>query len=182
MARAKKPETQLVETQAETPTAKPKRPVGAPTHYTRDKAVEICARISNGESLAQMVKDPDMPVQSTVYKWLIDNPEFSEMYTRAREWQADTNADQILQIADEHPPEYTDDKGRTSLDSSYIAWQRSRIDARKWTAMKLKPRKYGDRMQMSGDSENPFEMKVDLGIFETILKAVELKRQTESNV
>jgi hypothetical protein len=48
--------------------------------------------------------------------------------------------------------------------------------------MKLKPRKYGDRMQMSGDSENPFEMKVDLGIFETILKAVELKRQTESNV
>jgi hypothetical protein len=180
MARAKKAE--IIEAQPTAVEPKTKRPMGAPTHYTREKAVDICARISNGESLAQMVKDPDMPVQSTVYKWLIDNPEFSEMYTRAREWQADTNADQILQIADEHPPEYTDDKGRTSLDSSYIAWQRSRIDARKWTAMKLKPRKYGDRMQMAGDSENPFEVKVDLGIFETILKAVELKRQTESNV
>lgn len=180
MARPKK--TEIIEAQPTAVEPKTKRPMGAPTHYTREKAVDICARISNGESLAQMVKDPDMPVQSTVYKWLIDNPEFSEMYTRAREWQADTNADQILQIADEHPPEYTDDKGRTSLDSSYIAWQRSRIDARKWTAMKLKPRKYGDRMQMAGDSENPFEVKVDLGIFETILKAVELKRQTESNV
>ena len=180
MARPKK--TEIIEAQPTALEPKPKRSVGAPTLYTREKAVDICARISNGESLAQMVKDPDMPVQSTVYKWLIDNPEFSEMYTRAREWQADTNADQILQIADEHPPEYTDDKGRTSLDSSYIAWQRSRIDARKWTAMKLKPRKYGDRMQMAGDSENPFEVKVDLGIFETILKAVELKRQTESNV
>lgn len=172
MARSKK--TEIIET-------KPKRPVGAPTHYTREKAVEICARISNGESLAQITKDPSMPVPSTVYKWLIDNQEFSDMYTRAREWQADTNADQILQIADEHPPEYTDEKGRTTLDSSYIAWQRSRIDARKWTAMKLKPRKYGDRMQMSGDAENPFEVKVDLGIFETILKAVELKRQTEAD-
>jgi hypothetical protein len=180
MARTKK--TQIVETAPIEVEPKPKRPVGAPSLYTREKAIEICARISNGESLAQMVKDPNMPVQSTVYKWLLENPEFSEMYTRAREWQADTNADQILQIADEHPPEYTDDKGRTMLDSSYIAWQRSRIDARKWTAMKLKPRKYGDRMQMAGDSENPLEMKVDMGIFETILKAVELKRQTELNV
>ena len=180
MARAKKHPVEITEPQTAVTPDKPKR--GAPSHYAREKAVEICVRISNGEALAQIVKDNDMPVQSTVYKWLLDNQEFSEMYTRAREWQADTNADEILQIADEHPPEYTDDKGRTTLDTSYITWQRSRIDARKWTAMKLKPRKYGDRMQMSGDSENPFEVKVDLGIFETILKAVELKRQTEANV
>jgi hypothetical protein len=72
------------------------------------------------------------------------------MYTRAREDQADTNADEILQIADEHPPEYTDKDGRTTLDATYINWQRSRIEARKWTAAKLKPRKYGERMALEG--------------------------------
>ena len=37
-------------------------------------------------------------------------------------------------------------------------------------------------MQVAGDPENPLETRVDLGIFDTILKAVELKRQAESNV
>jgi hypothetical protein len=72
------------------------------------------------------------------------------MYARAREDQADTNADEILAIADEMPPEYTDEKGRTTLDQTYIMWQKNRIDARKWTAAKLKPRKYGDRMAVEG--------------------------------
>jgi hypothetical protein len=72
------------------------------------------------------------------------------MYTRAREEQADTNADEILQIADEMPPEYTDEKGRTNIDQTYLAWQKQRIEARKWTAAKLKPRKYGDRMAVEG--------------------------------
>jgi hypothetical protein len=91
-----------------------------------------------------------LPAQSTVYEWLLRHPEFAEQYARAREEQADTNADEILSIADEMPPEYTDEKGRTSLDLTYIQWQKQRIEARKWTAMKLKPKKYGDRVAMEG--------------------------------
>lgn len=72
------------------------------------------------------------------------------MYTRAREEQADTNADEILSIADQMPPKFTDEKGRVMLDHTYIAWQKNRIEARKWTAAKLKPRKYGDRMAVEG--------------------------------
>jgi hypothetical protein len=72
------------------------------------------------------------------------------MYTRAREDQADTNADEILAIADEKPPEFRDDKGRVYLDQSYLLWQKQRIEARKWTSAKLKPRKYGDRVAVEG--------------------------------
>jgi len=116
------------------------------------------------------------------------HPPFTEQYTRAREEQADTLADEIIHIADEQPEivVVTDKKTGAiiehKLDNAFLLWQRNRIDARKWTAMKLKPKKYGDRMQVGGDPENPLEAKVDLGIFETILKAVELKRQSESNV
>jgi hypothetical protein len=91
-----------------------------------------------------------MPSQSTIYVWLREIDDFTEMYTRAREDQIDTNVDQIIAIADEMPPTFTDKDGRKTLDSSWINWQKNRIDARKWSAIKLKPRKYGDRVGLEG--------------------------------
>jgi len=113
----------------------------------------ICIGLSEGMSLRQILKADTtgvLPAQSTVYEWLLRQPSFAEQYARAREEQADTNADEILEIADEHPPEYTDEKGRTSLDVTYIQWQKNRIEARKWTAAKLRPKKYGDRVAVEG--------------------------------
>lgn len=130
-----------------TPTGNPN---GRPSKYTDAIADTICSRLSNGESLAQICREDAFPSQQTVYSWLFSMPVFLEKYTRAREEQADTNADQILKIADEEPPSYTDEKGRTTLDMTYLAWQKQRIDARKWTAMKLKPKKYGERLAHEG--------------------------------
>jgi hypothetical protein len=50
---------------------------------------------------------------------------------RAREDQADTMADEIVRIADE-----AEDPAKGRLQ----------VDARKWVAAKLKPRKYGDKV------------------------------------
>ena len=125
-------------------------PIGRPVEFTDAIADEICWRLTHGEPLVQMCKDDHLPHVATIYRWLARFPIFCDMYARAREDQADTNADEILQIADEHPPEYTDKDGRTTLDATYINWQRSRIEARKWTAAKLKPRKYGDRFAVEG--------------------------------
>jgi hypothetical protein len=130
-----------------------KTPTGRPTTFNQKTADLICLGLSGGMSLRQILKADKtgtLPAQSTIYEWLIRHPLFAEQYARAREEQADTNADEILDIADEMPPEFTDEKGRTSLDQTYIAWQKQRIEARKWTAMKLKPKKYGDRMAMEG--------------------------------
>ena len=136
------------------PPKKPKpstgNPLGRPTKYTDAIAETICARLSNGESLAQICREEDYPSAVTVYAWLHSQPDFLNKYTKAREDQADTNADQILKIADEEPPSYTDEKGRTTLDMTYLAWQKQRIDARKWTAMKLRPKKYGERLAHEG--------------------------------
>ena len=138
-------------TPAKTPTA-PKK-IGAPTTFNQRIADIICIMLAEGMSLRQILREDktgQMPAQSTVYEWLLRHPSFAEQYARAREEQADTNADEIIAIADEHPPEYTDKDGRTSLDVTYIQWQKNRIEARKWTAAKLKPKKYGDRMAVEG--------------------------------
>ena len=136
-------------TKASTPANKPK-----PRRVFDQKVADmICIGLSEGMSLRQILKADTtgvLPAQSTVYDWLLRQPSFAEQYARAREEQADTNADEILEIADEMPPEFTDEKGRTYLDQTFIQWQKNRIDARKWTAMKLKPKKYGDKLGLHG--------------------------------
>ena len=167
-----------------TPAKKPVAPqkTGRPTKFNQQTADLICMMLSEGMSLRQILKADTvgaLPAQSTVYEWLIRFPLFAEQYARAREEQADTNADEILDIADEHPPEYTDKEGRTSLDVTYIQWQKNRIEARKWTAAKLRPKKYGDRMAVEGVEGGAAIKTEDTGAnkFLEIIKNMELTKR-----
>ena len=159
--------------------------MGRPSSFTQHIADIICVRISEGESLKSITLDEEMPDRATVYRWLAADPAFCDMYTRAREDQADTLADEILAIADEQPEiipvvdKRTGELIEHKLDGAFLQWQRNRIDTRKWIAMKLKPRKYGDRQILAGDSEAPLEVQNNaLDILAAAVKNLELKRQT----
>lgn len=112
----------------------------------------ICDRIANGESLRQICDDDEMPAASTVFLWLSSDEAFSEQYARAREAQADALFDDILSIADDGRNDWME---RKNADGENIGWQENgealrrsqlRVEARKWMAGKLKPKKYGDRI------------------------------------
>lgn len=98
-----------------------------------------------------------MPHVATVYRWLTANEMFRDMYARAREDQADTLADEIQQIADEPMlGRKTVTKANGDVETTegdMIEHRKLRVDARKWIAAKLKPRKYGDRVdhQVAGN-------------------------------
>lgn len=154
-----------------------KKKIGRPTKYSTEVAAEILTRITEGESLRSIVKDAHMPPQSTVYEWLVAKPDFAEQYAYARDQQAETLADEIIAIADEPPAEVTDDKGVSRTDSGWVTWQKNRVDARKWVAAKLKPKKYGERVTHAGDAENPLEIKANTEIFDTVLQTLELAKQ-----
>lgn len=162
-----------------------KNPVGAPTTYNPHIALVICTRIAEGESLREIVRDAGMPDRSTVYDWLLRHPEFADQYTRAREEQADTLADEIIAIADEQPEIIAVVDKKTGaliehkLDGAFLQWQKNRIDARKWTAMKLKPKKYGDKIALGGDGDAPPIKTEDLGstrLFE-VIRAMEMSKR-----
>ena len=125
-----------------------------------------------------------MPDRVTIYRWLAADPDFCNQYTRAREDQADTLADEIIAIADEQPEviAVVNKSGELiehKLDNAFLQWQKNRIDARKWTAMKLKPKKYGERLVHAGDPEAPMEVQNNaLDILAAAVKNLELKRQT----
>lgn len=152
---------------------------GRPTKYSLSIALEICDRLSDGESLVSICRDERMPKKTAVYEWLASKKEFADMYARAREDQADSLADEIQAIADELPMEITDDKtGKTRFDSAYVQWQKNRVDARKWIAAKLKPKKYSERLTHQGDKDAD-AVQVDVNIFDEMIKNLELKRQVK---
>lgn len=115
---------------------------GRPSSFNQEIGSEICRRIAEGASLRSICRDEDMPALSTVMKWVVDIPAFSEQYDRAREAQADSLFDELLEIADEATPDN-------------VQVQRLRVDTRKWAASKLKSKRYGDKLQVGGAADLP---------------------------
>ena len=117
--------------------------------------MEICTRLADGESLRAICKDEHMPGRITVLYWLADgkHAEFLSQYVRAREAQADGLAEEILDIADETQVDarYNGDDVTLDISSNAVARNRLRVDARKWYAGKLAPKKYGDKLAVGGD-------------------------------
>lgn len=113
---------------------------------TEENAVAILDRLAKGESLVSITESEGMPSYPSVARWLEADETFRERYTRAREEQANYLADEILEIADNAENDSTVDKdGNPIVDHENIQRSRLRVDARKWVAAKLLPRKYGDR-------------------------------------
>lgn len=122
---------------------------GRPSEFSQDVADRICEGIAEGKSLRAMLREDDsLPASSTIFKWLTQFESFAEQYARAREAQADALFDEILEIADDgRNDSYTDDDGNERTDHDVIARSRLRVDARKWMAGKLRPKKYGEKIQ-----------------------------------
>ncbi|MQX90299.1 terminase small subunit protein [Sinorhizobium meliloti] len=120
--------------------------------YTEEIALRICERLADGESLKAMCEDEDMPSKSTVFKWLSENPAFSDMYARAREAQADALFDDVLSIADDGRNDWMQrnfgEETRWVENGEALRRSQLRIDARKWMAGKLRPKKYGDKLDV----------------------------------
>ncbi|ASE54783.1 TPA: terminase small subunit protein [Stenotrophomonas maltophilia] len=124
-----------------------------PSKYSQQLADAICDLLVDGKSLRTICSTAKMPSRSTVIRWLADNETFRNQYARARELQADTLAEEILDIADKAvlgERLKKDGKGKVLERQTGDMVERSKlmIDARKWYAGKLQPKKYGERVAL----------------------------------
>lgn len=109
-----------------------------PLPFHEDQADQILEAIADGQGLVSFLKQrEDMPSYSTVMRWIRDNPEFAEMYTRACEDMADNDADKISDVAERVI------RGEIEPQAARVA-----IEAYKWSAGKRRPRKYGDKIEI----------------------------------
>ncbi|ODP39366.1 hypothetical protein [Sphingomonas turrisvirgatae] len=115
---------------------------------TDEQKAELFERIVAGQSLRTICVDEHMPGKSTVMDRLASDEGFRAEYEAARALQAETLAHEILEIAD---TPVTGVKVTTKADGTIekvegdmIEHRRLQVDARKWLAGKLAPKKYGD--------------------------------------
>ena len=139
-------------------------PVGRPDDYTEEKATILCARLSQGISLRTVCKGDDMPSAVTVFAWMRKYPEFLKQYEQAKQESADAMAEDCLDIADnqvevplivEGVPMVVDGKMVMVKDSTGVAHAKLRVDTRKWLMAKMKPKKYGEKLELAGDPSSP---------------------------
>jgi hypothetical protein len=150
--------------------------MGRPKEYPDDSPVwqYMIDRISNGRSLSSVLREDDMPVWSTVQVKIEQDEKFKAKYDKAIQDRADRLADEIMDLADQTMPEWLEGPGA----SAWVQQKRLQVDARKWVASKLKPRTYGDRLDVSV-TDNRISV---LGALEQAQQRVAIGMSKESNV
>lgn len=136
-----------------------------PTKYSADIADTICERLADGMSLRKICLDETMPDKATVCRWLALHDAFRDQYAYAREAQADGLVDETLDIADDGTNDYltkknSDGSEYQAFDAEHVQRSKLRVDTRKWMASKLAPKKYGEKVTLAGDAENPLLVPV----------------------
>lgn len=125
--------------------------MGRPSVYSDELAKEIVERISSGESVRAIGRDKGMPEAKTIYNWLLDEDkkEFLQQYSTAIDVRTELLADEIIELADESVDDIKGDKS----DAARVQARKLQVDSRKWAASKMKPKKYGDKVDLTSNGK-----------------------------
>lgn len=114
---------------------------------------ELLESIAIGTPISKACQAVGFP-RCTLYRELDKEGEegdrIRDKYARARELQADAHADRIMELSEDVL------EGKYDYNSARVA-----IDALKWAASKLRPKVYGDRIEV--DSKRDVTVTVVLG-------------------
>lgn len=114
---------------------------------------KICGRVAQGEALYKICDTPGFPSRTEFYYRCGSIKEYAEIYNQALALRGEKFADELTILADEG-------RGETSEEIQAIKLQ---VNTRQWIVSRLLPKKYGDRMTVSGDAENPLVTQLVLG-------------------
>jgi hypothetical protein len=132
-------------------------PVGRPSTYSQELADKICHRIAEGASIRTVCAPDDMPAISTFFKWIREHEEFSKQYARATEERTEAMSEELLDIADDGSNDLMTvvkgDKSYELENKEVTNRSRLRVDTRKWLMSKMKPKKYGDKLDVTSDGK-----------------------------
>ena len=150
-----------------------KHPGGRPVVYGIDNPCwqKLCEQISEGKSLSTAIKAEGMPSYQLVMLMLRNSPEFRTMYEKAVESRADRLAEEIIELADQQIP----DGLEGPMASAWVQQKRMQVDARKWVASKLKPKTYGDRIDVAVTDNR-------ISVMDALKEAKQRVLKDESNV
>ena len=137
------------------------RPYKTNSKQTPELEDRILKCICDGMSLHSICKLDGIPPRETIHRWIRRDPSFQKRYDEAREERGNFYGEKVAELA-------------TAVLRGDIDYNNARVagDLFKWTAARMSPKNFGDKMQVEHGVE---ESLVDA------LKKVELKLVEEDN-
>ena len=135
--------------------------------YSEEKKDEcfdwIISEIESGSSLIKALNTNGMPSTETFYKWLnekdgkndltIEAQDKSKRYACACETRELLMLDEILEIADKQGEDVIVTDEGTFTNHNVIQRSKLQIEARQWVLGKLRPSKYGNKVDVTSNGE-----------------------------
>lgn len=174
-----------------------------PTLYEQAIVDSIIEQLSQGTPLAEICRQDGMPTRRTVNNWTREHPEFAERYEAARDDGFDVIAADCLRIADtpqegviekyeQVPIDNPDDPdGEPTTEfriverktEDMLGHRKLQIETRLKLLAKWDPKRYGEKMTLAGDPENPLhnvpDEQIDRRLAELMAKQAGNKEQAD---
>jgi transposase-like protein len=112
----------------------------------------VVRAMSTGSTVPSACKASGISTR-TFYEWVQANEDAQKQYREAKEEQLEAYADQTLEIADEVA-------GDRDSSSAQVQAAKLRIDVRFWHLERLRPKKYGKRVELAGSDDSPLQIVV----------------------
>ena len=92
---------------------------------------------------------------STFIGWVNEDAALADKYTRAREELIERMAQEVLELSDVDVGLQPDGK----KDWAAVQKHKLQVDTRKWLLSKLAPKKFGDKLELTGDPDRPLAIQ-----------------------
>jgi hypothetical protein len=135
--------------------------------YTQERKDEcfdyIISEIESGKSLRYALNTNGMPSSKTFYEWLEETDSDGKLtdeaqdkvkrYARACEDRELLLLDEILEIADKQGEDVIETDNGPITNHNVIQRNKLQIEARQWTLGKLRPEKYGNKVDLTSGNK-----------------------------
>lgn len=104
-------------------------------------------------ALAEGYQGHPLPEEPDVRAWMRDDPELREIFVKAKQYQTWVLADEIIDIAYDTSKDWIEEsdwrgeKTKKKADHDHINRARLKIDTLKWIMARMKPDRWGDKVQ-----------------------------------
>lgn len=133
---------------------KAKAPTKAGSQDRAALAKKVLEGMHGGLSCFKACQAAGVP-HSTFISWVNVDQELANRYTRAREDLIERMAQEVLELSDVDVGLQPDGK----KDWAAVQKHKLQVDTRKWLLSKLAPKKFGDKLELTGDPDRPLAIQ-----------------------
>lgn len=162
--------------------------IGRPSLYSTEIAKQMCEMLADGIPLREICRKEGFPAWQTVYDWMwrddalgAEGAGLSVAIARAREIGQDAIAEEIW-LDMKREPERILSEGGARVDSGYVQWQKAKAEIGLKLLAKWNPKRYGDRVALAGDAENPVRVEAEVHadkLLQALLVNAELNKKAD---